>query len=82
MKARQKGNKRNIEADSGLLGIISELQAEIAKLKKSNEIYKNQIGELQADIKTLEKEKRDILKFVKQSAKLYEKNKNTNLDEP
>ena len=73
MKARQKGNKRNSEADSGLLGVISELQAEIANLKRSNEMYKNQISELQADIKTLEKQKREILKFVKQSAKSYEK---------
>lgn len=73
MKARQKGNKRNSEADSGLLGVISELQAEIANLKRSNEMYKNQISELQADIKTLEKQKREILKFVKQSAKPYEK---------
>ena len=82
MKARQKGNKRNSEADSGLLGVISELQAEIANLKRSNEIYKNQISELQTDIKTLEKQKREILKFVKQSAKPYEKNKRTNFEEP
>ncbi len=73
MNARQKGNNRNSESDSGLLKVISELQAEIANLKRSNEMYKNQISELQADIKTFEKQKREILKFVKQSAKPYEK---------
>ena len=75
MKARQKGSKRNDETD-GLYKIISELQSEIVKLKKTNDLYKKEINELKADKKNLEKEKQDFLKLIRQSAEQYKNNVN------